>query len=262
MPWHVARAGGCPPSMPFAVIKDSDGSVEACHSTRDGAERHMAALYANEPKARTAEGTRSMDGTLYRTFEPELHVRSGGDGRTIYGIAVPYRRPVQIDDRLTEQFAPGAFNHQLRSRVKFAREHIPLGGTLIGATSLLRDDPAGLYFEARAARTPAGDETVELVREGALNHVSIGFRERQNRRLPGGITERVTADLTEIAMTMEGAYGDLATAVGVRSRMPDINPQRVALLAQAEEYLYGLPTLVDHDLEIRALRLGLKLPAG
>jgi Escherichia/Staphylococcus phage prohead protease len=197
----------------------------------------------------------------YRSFRPELEVRSGGDGRTIYGIAVPYNTPTRIDNSLVEQFARGAFNHQVRTpnRVKFAREHMMLGGELIGALSLMRDDPVGLYVEMRASRTPKGDETLELVKDGALNELSIMFRERQNRKLPGGILERVTADLGEVAVTMQGAYGDAAVAMGVRSHSGAAGDVMVAdadLRLQAEEFLLGLPDLTDHEMRIRQLRLG------
>lgn len=157
---------------------------------------------------------------LHRSFTPDLEVRSSGDGRTIYGIAVPWNSPQRIDDSLTEQFARGAFDHQLHAphRIKFSREHLKLGGSLIGTVQLMRDDPAGLYVELRASRTPLGDETLELVRDGALTDLSIGFRERQNRRLASGVVERVTADLFEIAVTLAGAYGEAATVAGVRSQ--------------------------------------------
>jgi HK97 family phage prohead protease len=202
-----------------------------------------------------------MSETLYRSFtNPDLQVRSRGDGRTIFGIAVPYNAPTRIDDSLVEQFARGAFNHQLReaSRVRFAREHVLLGGNLIGAASLMRDDTAGLYVELRASRTPIGDETLELVKDGALDQLSIMFRERQNRRLAGGITERVKADLAEVAVVMEGAYGDRAAAVGVRSASIPVAAEDLDLLAQAEEYLTGagLPEPTDNDLLLRALKLG------
>lgn len=200
-----------------------------------------------------------MSETHYRSFRPDLQVRSGGDGRTIMGIAVPYNAPTRIDNQLVEQFARGAFNHQIReaSRVKFAREHMMLGGTLIGAASLLRDDAAGLYVELRASRTPIGDETLELVKDGALNQLSVMFLERQNRRLAGGVTERVKADLREVAVVMEGAYGDLATAVGVRSGSGVQESTDTELKAQAEEYLLGLPDPKDNDLAVRSIRLGL-----
>jgi len=199
----------------------------------------------------------------YRSFRPELQVRSAGDGRTIYGIAVPYNAPTRITDSLVEQFARSAFNHQLThpSRIKLSREHYLEGGDVIGAASVLRDDPAGLYFEARAAKTPKGDETIELVREGALDQVSIMFEERQNRRLSGGIVERVKADLHEIAVVFSGSYGDLAPALGVRSAgaagsLVDVDDE---LRRQAEEYLMagGLPDAPDMALQIRAIELGM-----
>lgn len=202
--------------------------------------------------------------THYRSFAPaELQVRASGDGRTIYGIAVPYGVQVRIDDGLVEEFARGAFNHQLNApnKVKLAREHILLGGELIGAASLLRDDPVGLYTELRAAKTPKGDETLELVRDGALNQLSIMFQERRNRRLAGGVVQRVQAHLGEVAVVMQGAYGDMASAVGVRSHTGGVTTAERTdeeLRRLAEEYLIqGLPEPKDYELEIRAIKLGL-----
>lgn len=56
MPWHVAKSARCPASKPWAVIKNQDKSVAGCHSTKEAAQKQMAALYANEP----AGGTNSM----------------------------------------------------------------------------------------------------------------------------------------------------------------------------------------------------------
>lgn len=163
--------------------------------------------------------TRGVGDVIYRAFTPDLEVRSGGNGRTIVGIAVPYGRPQWINPALTEQFRRGAFNGQLRAahRIPFAREHLPLGGTLIGRTTMLRDDAAGLYGEWRISKTPAGDETLELVRDGVLSQLSIGFRERTNAPLPGRVVERVTAELREVAVVMEGAYGEHALVAAVRA---------------------------------------------
>lgn len=199
-----------------------------------------------------------MNETHYRSFTPDLEVRSGNDGRTIYGIAVPYNAPTRIDDVLVEQFARGAFNHQINrpQRVKFAREHVLLGGEIIGAASMLKDDAAGLYVELRAARTPRGDETLELVKDGALDQLSIMFREAKSRRLAGGVTERVTADLREVAVVMEGAYGELAAAAGVRSRQIPVAAADIDLRAQYEEFR-NRPQLKDYELEIRSIRLGM-----
>lgn len=196
--------------------------------------------------------------TLYRSFTPDLEVRSRGDGRTIYGIVVPYEAPTRISDDLIEQFARGAFNHQLKdpARVKFARDHMALGGDLIGAGSLMRDDAAGLYMELRVSRTPRGEETLELVKDGALSHLSVAFHPRQNRRLGAGRLERVSADLFEVASVVQGAYGDLAAAAGVRVHQPQLAAEELDLREQAAAFL-DLPDLPDYDTQIRKIRLGL-----
>jgi len=211
MPYDKVRGHPDCGSGQIAVVNTETGQVMGCHDTDDSANAQLAALNAAEPHARSL--------VHYRTFEPDLEVRSGGDGRTIVGIAVPYGKPQRITAGLVEQFARGAFNHQLREphRIRFSREHVQLGGVLIGTTRVLRDDPAGLYGEWYVSRTPAGDETLELVRDGALRQLSIAFRERQNRILPDGTVERVKADAREVAVVMEGAYGDLAVATGIRS---------------------------------------------
>jgi HK97 family phage prohead protease len=204
---------------------------------------------------------------LYRGFSPELEVRSGdGTGRTVYGIAVPYNAPTRITESLTEVFVRGAFDHQLSrpGRVKFAREHQALGGELIGAATLLRDDAAGLYVELRVANTPKGNETLELIRAGALDELSIGFMEAPggNRKLGGGMVQRTRADLREVAVVLEGAYGQLATAAGVRSATPwmgnSIAEEDLEVQNRAREVLaVGLPDLPDLDTQLRAIELGL-----
>jgi HK97 family phage prohead protease len=192
----------------------------------------------------------------YRTFTPDLEVRSKGDGRTIVGIAVPWDKPTYIGPGLTEQFRSGAFNEQLgpvlpggvlraANKVFVAREHMLLGGELIGRASLLRNDAAGLYTELRVSRTERGDETLELVKDGALTDLSIMFREGTNAKLRGGITERVSAELVEIAVVLQGAYGDQALVSAIRAagapyagiRQPAGTPR----LDQARQLLAGLP---------------------
>lgn len=140
----------------------------------------------------------------------DVEVRSAGDGRTLAGIAVPWDKPTYIDNRIGEEaFSPGAFRAQVRSagRIPLAREHLPLGGALIGKVTLLRDDKAGLYFEARISPTATGDETLALIQDGALDAVSIGFREKQNKKI-GKTTYRTSAHMTELAVVMAPAYSD------------------------------------------------------
>ncbi|MBF8189120.1 HK97 family phage prohead protease [Nonomuraea sp. K274] len=180
---------------------------------------------------------------VYRSYVPDLEVRSaakGGDGRTVVGLAVPYNSPQRIDARLTEQFARSAFNRQLEAahRIPLTREHMAHGGTLIGKTILLRDDSAGLYGEWRISRTAVGDETLELIKDGVLSHLSVGFRSKQDRRLQDGTIERVTAELREVSVVLEGAYGDHAAVAEVRSI-----EEGLTRLEEARQIFANLPIL-------------------
>lgn len=53
MPYHAARRAECPVSEPWAVVKDSDGSILACHPTKEAANAQIAAIHAHENAGRT-----------------------------------------------------------------------------------------------------------------------------------------------------------------------------------------------------------------
>lgn len=166
-----------------------------------------------------------------RVYEPDLELRSKGDGRTICGIAVPWNLEQELGPALIEGFRAGAFDHQMdpqaSQRVVFSREHIKLGGAPIGKAVLLRNDAKGLYGEFKVARTLAGDETLALFEDGVINHLSVAFQPRQNARQPSLLHRnrqcvwRTKADLREVAMVLEGAYQDNAVAMSVRSKASD-----------------------------------------
>jgi hypothetical protein len=65
MPWHIeTNYSGC---TGYAVVKDDNGELEACHPTRTDAKKHLAALYAAEPTARALDHAGvivDIDGTL------------------------------------------------------------------------------------------------------------------------------------------------------------------------------------------------------
>lgn len=55
MPWHVAKSSSCPASKPWAVLKQGSSKPVGCHPTKKAAQDQMAALYANEPAAASAD---------------------------------------------------------------------------------------------------------------------------------------------------------------------------------------------------------------
>ncbi|MGB2951079.1 MAG: HK97 family phage prohead protease, partial [Rhodococcus sp. (in: high G+C Gram-positive bacteria)] len=100
----------------------------------------------------------------------------------ISGIAVPFEHRDQIGDPeygFVELFDRRSFDKTLKERgagkVRLLAHH-DMRSNPLGRTTVLRADSAGLYMEARVSKTVAGDEFLELVRDGAMQDLSIGFR--------------------------------------------------------------------------------------
>ena len=152
-----------------------------------------------------------------RAFETDLEIRGEGDGRTICGICVPYDVEQRITHNLTEVFRRGAFSrvipaaHRVKLLVGHDSKALP-----IGRATLLREDANGLYGEFRVSKGSRSDDILELVRDGALSELSIGFQPLKDNRRKDGVIERLAAHLAEVSLVTFGAYGHAATVVGVR----------------------------------------------
>ncbi len=158
----------------------------------------------------------------HRAFCAGLEVRS--EGRTIAGLAVPFDE-VAVVAGYRERFARGAFARTIEERgpgrVKLLAQHdrdrLP-----VGRATLLREDTAGLYAELTVAKTAAGDEVLELVRDGTLDGLSIGFRPIRDRwDAERSEVERLEVALLEVSAVAFPAY-DSARVVAVRDGRPSI----------------------------------------
>lgn len=205
---------------------------------------------------------------LNRAHQADLEIR--GDGRTVVGIAVPFDTPTPIRDAsgsYTEVFRRGAFAKTIRERgdrVKFLAQHdrrsMPLG-----RATLLREDGAGLYAEFHVSATQAGGEALELIRDGALDALSIGFRPVRDRwNQDRSMVERLEARLDEVSAVSFPAY-DGALIAGVRTGDTDIadliaaltgDPEALAALARA------LPVLGSPAPDAAVLGTSEEAPAG
>lgn len=162
---------------------------------------------------------------LYRSFfevediEP-IKRAEGGDGRTVTGIAVPYGKDQEIYPGLIERFEMGSFAHQVRAihRVPFMWEHNAMGGRAIGRVHSGEEIARGMRVHMRVSQLPSmlGDDALTLINDEVLRQLSIGFYSRRDR-MDGPVTVRVKADMTEVALTMRGAYGGAAAVTGVRA---------------------------------------------
>ena len=163
-----------------------------------------------------------------RHYDTALEVRAEGDGRTIVGIAVPYDVEQRISPNLVEVFRKGVFRDVTRAanRVKLLFQHKT--DAPIGRAVMLEERDGGLYGEFRISKTEAGDEALELIRDGVLSNLSVGFQPLRDEKR-AGVVNRLKAHLAEVSLVTFGAYGDSASIVAVRQ---DIEKPNLASIEQ------------------------------
>jgi HK97 family phage prohead protease len=199
MPWSIeSNHAQCPVSEPFAVVKDSDGEVAGCHATQRGAERQMAALYANEDRMMG----RSRDGTMlyarsWALDDIEILRAADGfsDGRTVSAYAAIFDTPTEITDRhghYMEVIDRKAFNRQLGlgiDRVGVFYHHgmtihgtpSDLGSVPIGSPVEIRPDRKGLRTVTRFNATPLAESVLEAIKHGDVKGYSFSGRIFESR---------------------------------------------------------------------------------
>src|SRR5918993_418715 len=161
---------------------------------------------------------------ITRSFDADLEIRE--DQRQIVGLAVPYGVQIRVG-RYRETFRPGAFADH--PPAPLTATHPRDAGTLpIGISVELRDQPDGLHGIWRVSKTSLGDEVLELVRDGAVTGLSVGF-------IP--VTDRWTADRSQVER-VRAALDHVAVV-----RTPAYPDARIAALRAAQAHAYPLATL-------------------
>ena len=170
---------------------------------------------------------------LTREVATGLQVRDDGDGRILFGPLLPWNTTARVYDRgrlVEEQFERGALADADPARVPLTARHPRDNQELpIGVTVELDERADAAWGAWRVSKTAAGDEVLELARDGIPLGLSIGFRE-----LAGGShwspdrrrVVRTRAELDHIAVVRKGAYVG-AGVVGVREQgswPPDAYP--------------------------------------
>jgi Escherichia/Staphylococcus phage prohead protease len=157
-----------------------------------------------------------------RQLESTLHVRDGGDGRTLHGPLLPWGVEARVYDRgrlLVEVFERGALQGTNPARVPLTATHPRDAGTLPIGVMVELDERADAAWGAwHVSDTMIGNEVLALARDGVPLGLSVGFAE-----IPGGSrwnpartrVTRTRAALDHVAVVRVPAYAG-AGVVGVR----------------------------------------------
>jgi HK97 family phage prohead protease len=101
------------------------------------------------------------------------------DARTFEGYAAAYGN-VDSDNDIIEQnaFAKSIKEGFPSGRIKVLWQH--KADSPIGMPVDMREDGKGLWVKSRISKTAKGDEAIELMRDGVIDRMSVGFS------IPGG----------------------------------------------------------------------------
>ncbi|KFI90950.1 phage prohead protease [Bifidobacterium saguini DSM 23967] len=142
-----------------------------------------------------------------------LRAAEEGDGRTLEGIAVPFGSIIDTWEG-AETFDPDC-RFDDADNAKLCYQHGELIGRITGTES--RED--GLHITARISDTQRGRDVATLLRDGALDSLSVGFIPVENEVDKQGITHRKRVRLLETSVVSWPAY-EAAKITGQRSAEP------------------------------------------
>lgn len=192
-----------------------------------------------------------------------LDVKAVGDDGSIAGYASAFN----VVDSYNEMVLPGAFKGSLaaarkeKRSIKMLYQHDTYQP--IGVWDVLEEDTKGLHVSGRLLKdvSPKAAETYGLIREGAIDELSIGYREIEtapHRQIEGVLTLK-KLDLREVSVVTFGALGRAAHIDEIKSildagKMPTVREfegflrdegfsrsKAEAIAAAAKPYLRGEP---------------------
>lgn len=129
-----------------------------------------------------------------------LRAEDDGDGRTLTGIAVPFGQIVKTWEGL-ETFDRDCVFDDVEN-AKLCYQH----GELIGRITKAQPTEAGLQIEARISDTQLGRDVVALVRDGALDSLSVGFYDVESSTDADNVIHRKHVRILETSLVSWPAY--------------------------------------------------------
>lgn len=177
-----------------------------------------------------------MTNMITRDFEIRA---SNSDTREVSGVAVPFNDTIDIGGGMKEKFAPGAVD--LNANVKLFRDH----KEIIGVVTNMSEDQNGLNITAKISETALGNETLNLVKDGAIRSFSVGFIPVTDVK-DGNTIIRKKVDLKEVSLVAFPAY-DKAEVLSVRE---ETNQEEISMENTTPDYTSAIEEVRNHAEEL------------
>lgn len=167
----------------------------------------------------------SEDTTMRCYRATDLRVEDDGDGKPkITGLAVPFNAPSEMMWDFVEVFKPGAFKESLASKddmfANVEHDRTRKLGRRSKGTLEFQSKKDGLYATITPPDTATGRDTIQEVREGLLDAMSIAFTDAEDTYKGKGeniVREINKATLKGVTLTSFPAYRQTIGTVAERS---------------------------------------------
>lgn len=177
-----------------------------------------------------------MTNMITRSFEIRA---TDAEKREVSGIAVPYNDTIDIGGGWSERFEKGSVD--LTANVKLFRDH----EDIIGVVTEMTESDEGLLIKAKISETVLGNETLNLVKDGAIRSFSVGFipvvDEKQDKTI---IRKKV--NLKEVSLVAFPAY-DKAEVLSVRE---ETNQEEISMENTTPDYTSAINEVRNHAEEL------------
>lgn len=178
----------------------------------------------------------TMENMITRSFEIRA---TDAEKREVSGIAVPYNDTIDIGGGWSERFEKGAVD--LTADVKLFRDH----EDIIGVVTEMQESDEGLMIKAKISETVLGNETLNLVKDGAIRSFSVGFIPVVDEKKDKTII-RKKVNLKEVSLVAFPAY-DKAEVLSVRE---ETNQEEISMENTTPDYTSAIEEVRNHAEEL------------
>ena len=170
--------------------------------------------------------------TLSAGFAVDVEAAAGeAPTRTISGVAAPYGVSATVSDGTSVQFAPGSLPVDGKAPKLFMYHD---SSQPVGLVTSRTETPEGMMFSAKIADTVAGNEALQLAKEGVLDNVSVGVDVLTSTRAEDGTIIITSAVWRELSLVPIPAFSG-ATITDVAASA-DTTPDEISVTEpQVEE---------------------------
>ena len=173
-----------------------------------------------------------MNEMITRSFEIRA---TDTEKREVSGLAVPYNQTIDIGGGWSERFEKGSVD--LTANVKLFRDH----EDIIGVVTEMEESDEGLLIRAKISETVLGNETLNLVKDGAIRSFSVGFIPVTDEKKDKTII-RKKVNLKEVSLVAFPAY-DKAEVLSVRE---ETNQEEISMENTTPDYTSAIEEVRNH----------------